>query len=159
MRRFLLLSTLFLGAANTAYATDIGSSSKFGIGAETGYPMIANLSMKVWFNDQYGLSMRAGANFFDYFETAVRFEGVAYRGQWFDWADLPFIWHVGLDLGFEMDDRSPDWQVGPEAGFGAALQFSSFNGEVFVQHGIGIYPVTVWDTVEPRVSAGFRYYF
>jgi len=157
MRSTLVLAGA-LFAASPAFATEIGSNAKFGIGAEVGYPTFANFSMKGWFNDSYGISARAGVGL-DYFETAARFEGVAYRGQWFDWADLPLIWHVGFDFGFEYDNEIEDLQFGPEGGFGAALQFTSFNGEAFVQNGIGVYPVNVWSVVDYRGTVGFRYYF
>ncbi|MEZ4240514.1 MAG: hypothetical protein R3F59_31040 [Myxococcota bacterium] len=146
-------------------ASEVGSEKPIGIGVEAGNAAYANLSAKFWLSDKAGISAHAGT-LFVYHEVGARFE--ADFVEWsFDWADLPMWWWVGADVGLYSNAGYSAVQVGPSGGIGAALQFADFPGEVFATTGLGVYPANYCSglgsgglcVIQPRGTAGFRYYF
>jgi hypothetical protein len=154
-------------AAPALAGSEIGTDRTVGVGVEAGNAAYANLSAKFWLGEMSGISLHAGT-LFTYHEVGARYEGNFVKGEWFDWADLPIWWWVGADVGLYSYGGYSAVQVGPSGGVGAALQFSSFPGEVFATTGIGVFPLNYCSglggagalcVVQPRGTAGFRYYF
>jgi hypothetical protein len=147
--------------------SEVGTKRKFGIGAEFGSGTYLNVSGKYWLGEKPGIAFHAGTSFI-YHEVGARFEDTFYEGQWFDWADMPFYWWAGVDLGLYSYLGYSAPQVGVSGGAAAALQFTGFPGEAFVQAGLGLYPLNYCSglgglgaacLVQGRGTAGFRYYF
>lgn len=163
-----MLTALVL--SSLANASEIGTDRMFGLGAEFGNGTYVNVSGKYWFNEKSGLSFHAGT-LFTYHELGARFESNIIKGEWFDWADLPIWWWVGVDVGAYTAYGLVAPQVGPSGGAGAALQFNGFPGEAFVTAGVGVFPVNYCGAlsgyagfaaacwIQGRGTAGFRYYF
>ncbi|MEQ1501826.1 MAG: hypothetical protein ABMB14_06330 [Myxococcota bacterium] len=161
------LTAALVGVAQAG--SEIGTDRTLGLGAEVGNGTYLNLSGKVWLSEPAGISFHAGT-LFTYHEVGARFEDNFLDFE-FDWADLPVWWFVGADLGLYSALGYSAAQVGATGGVGAALQFTSFPGEAFVTTGVGVFPVNYcsglngysgfyagcW--IQPRGTAGFRYYF
>jgi hypothetical protein len=156
---------LALLSAAASAGSEIGTERTLGLGVETGNAAYANLSGKLWLNEKSGLSFHAGT-LFVYHEVGARYEGNFHEWE-FEFADLPLWWWVGADVGLYSNAGYSAVQVGPSGGIGAALQFTAFPGEVFVTTGLGVYPANYCSgvgnsglcLVQPRGTAGFRYYF
>lgn len=159
--------SLLLASSLALADSEIGTDRKFGLGVEVGNGTYLNVSGKYWLSEKTGIAFHAGTAFW-YHEVGGRFEMVVYEGHWFDWADVPIWWFAGVDAGLYTATYTAP-QVGITGGAAAALQFAKFPGEVFVQAGLGIFPVNYCSALSPlagatcivqgRGGAGFRYYF
>lgn len=164
---------MLLALAQLAQAgTDIGTEKTFGLGLAFGTGTYLNVNGKLWFNDTMGLAFHGGTMFV-YHEIGAQIEGQIYRGEWFDWADMPIYWFVGIDAGLSTYYGGAVYpQVGVAGGAGAALQFSDFPLEAFVEPlGIDVYPLNYCSMATGtfvfgygcgfgyRATAGGRWYF
>jgi hypothetical protein len=160
---------LLLATTVAQAGSEVGEVRKFGLGGEFGNGTYLNVSGKYWLSDASGVSFHVGT-LFVYNEVGARFES-NFLEEELDWADLPVWWWVGADVGLYGSRGYSAAQVGVSGGAGAAFQFTDFPGEAFLTAGVGVFPVNYcsglggysgfyagcW--IQPRGTAGFRYYF
>jgi hypothetical protein len=152
-----------------ANATEVGKGKVFGIGATTGYPAIA-VTGKYYLNQKTGIAAFLGTTVF-YHQLQVEYQSEFLEIHDWDFARFPIYWFAGLDLGLtSLVNGSLDFTLYPKigviGGVGVALQFHDVPAEVFVESGLGIYPLNGCDgfyyaACLPGVMghAGGRWYF
>lgn len=159
-----MLTALVL--SSFAYATDVGVIKKFGIGIATG-PMGISATGKYYLNQKMGISAYIGSSV-QYQGLRANFEMEFLEPADWDFARLGLYWDAGVDLGIWTWYGLNAGIVGVGGGVGAELQFHEVPASVFVDVGIGLYPVNAYDELKeiagfgliaPRGAAGGRWYF
>lgn len=155
-----------LALSTLVQASEIGTTKKFGIGVASG-PMAISATGKYYFNDRAGLSFYAGTSGL-YHGARVNFESEIVEFADWDWATFGMYWDAGVDLGLYSWWGYAGANVGVGGGVGVELQFAEVPAQVFVDAGLGVYPVNFCNVytsyagfclVSPRGAAGGRWYF
>ncbi|MDP2317432.1 MAG: hypothetical protein Q8P41_31395 [Pseudomonadota bacterium] len=156
---------LTLALTSLAQASDVATTKKFGIGVASGPTGIAATG-KFYLTDKAGISGYIGTSGW-YHGFRANFEMEFYEIESWDFGRLDLYWDVGVDLGLWTWGVSTGL-VGVGGGVGIELQFEKVPASVFVDAGLGIYPVNAYDTIgpkagfgliAPRGAAGGRWYF
>lgn len=162
-----MLSLLLLLSA-PADASDVGSPNKFGIGVASG-PSAIDFTGKYYFNEKAGLAFYAGTSFV-YHNVRVNYESEIKTFVEWPWAEFVMYWDAGVDAELWTFYGST-FEVGVGGGVGVELQFEKVPAQVFVDAGLGVYPVNYcsgitastgvpcFGWVQGRGAAGARWYF
>lgn len=159
-----MLTALALSAV--VHASDIGESKKFGIGVASG-PMAISATGKFYLNQKSGISAYLGTSG-TYHGLRANFESEFVEFAEWSFARLDMYWDAGLDAGLFSWWGYTGAQLGVGGGVGVELQFSKVPAHVFVDVGLGVYPLNFCNTytaysglclIQPRGAAGGRWYF
>lgn len=159
-----MLTALLL--SSTVFATEIGTSKKFGIGIASGAHYFS-ITGKYYLDEKSGISCYIG-NSWLYQGLRANYEREFYPvGNW-GWANLDLYWAAGLDLGLWTYYGNYPAVFGVGGGIGADLQFEDIPLSIFGDVGVGLYPVNAYDSIgkfagfglfAPRTALGARFYF
>ena len=150
-----LLVALTTSDAVAGDAPEAGTSKKFGIGLNLGYPHGVN--GKYWLKKNSGVGFYGGAGVLYGLSGHVAYEQNFWEiGDW-DWARLNLYWNVGGVGGL----RWSGLLGGAGGGVGATMRFKAVPAEAFIHHHSYI-PVTLFSSnvyYGHLTFAGGRWYF
>ena len=159
-----MLLALALLAASPAYATDIGTAKKIGVGAEIGNGLIGATG-KYWFSPTVGVSAGLG-NFGQLQQLRVNFEMDIFTVRETSLGRFDLFWLAGADAGLWLKPGVAVPRAGFGAGLGLDLKLADDPIEAFVDVGLAGFAVDYCVTtvqlfcyLQPRASVGGRYYF
>jgi hypothetical protein len=156
----------FLALVATANASDVATEKKFGIGVASG-PMAISVTGKYYFSDKAGVSAYLGTSGL-YTGLRANFEDEFVTFHEWDFGRLDMYWDAGLDVGLLSYYGVGGFELGVGGGVGVELQFEKVPASVFVDAGLGIWPLNGatyvdgfpgFGLVSPRGAAGGRWYF
>jgi hypothetical protein len=132
---------LLLSVALAHATTTIGTDHTFGLGVASG-PSAIDLTGKLYFNEKSGLEFFVGTSGISHNARVVYQSNIHSWGDDWSWGQLPLYWHADVDLGVTTYPGYPVYpRIGAGGGVGVAAQFNKFPLEVFVEAGLGIYPL------------------
>lgn len=155
--------TALLLASSLAHATDVGTTRRFGLGINVGWP--EEITGKYWLDEESGIAVGLGAFGFRWFAVRAQYERDLMDLASWDWGVADLYWDVGARL-----DAYPGSYytggglgVGPFGGVAARIRFHEVPVEGFVGPDIGVGWVT-YTQVQPihfwiAGNLGVRYYF
>lgn len=159
-----MLTALALTAA--VHATEIGTSKKFGIGLASGSQAGA-LTGKFYVSEPAGFAVYVGTSGW-YNGLRINYEREFYPVDSWGWAQLDLYWLVGVDVGLWTYYGKNPMVFGAGGGVGADMQFHDVPLSVFLDIGVGLYPINAYDELDrfagfgvfaPRGAFGGRWYF
>jgi hypothetical protein len=163
-----MLTALALVTALTtnANASDVATTKKLGVGVATG-PFAISATGKYYLSDKVGISAYLGTSGV-YHGLRANFEMEFWPIHDWNFGRLDMYWDAGVDAGLWTYFGYTGAQVGLGGGVGAELQFEKVPASVFVDVGLGVYPLNLCSgygayagfcLVSPRGAAGGRWYF
>ncbi len=157
-----LLASLLL--AGSAAASEVATEKRLGVGVASG-PFAISATGKYYLSDKSGISAYLGTSGV-YHGLRANFESEFLEIQEWDFARLDLYWDAGIDFGvWTWFGSAAHFGIG--GGVGIELQFNDVPASVFVDAGLGVYPVcsgagagyTGACLVGGRGAAGGRWYF
>lgn len=149
-----------------AHATEIGTTKKFGLGLASGSHFGA-LTGKYYLNENVGVVVYVGNSGW-YTGVRANYEREFHALDSWGWAQLDLYWLVGADVGLWTYYGRYPAVIGAGGGVGADMQFHDVPLSVFLDVGLGLYPINAYDELDrfagfglvaPRGSLGGRWYF
>lgn len=132
-----MLSLMTALVVGQAHAYDVGTSKKFGIGANVGAPV--EFTLKYWFDEKSGVSAAAGTYGFAWFDLRGQYERDITSFHEWPWGELGMYWDAGLQIsGYPATFYGVSGVgVGPYGGVAARLRFNDVPAEVYAGPDIG----------------------
>ncbi len=155
-----------LALISIAHATEIATSKKFGIGLASGPGGLA-IAGKYYLDSKGGIAGYLGTSW-RYQAVRVNYEREFYQIESWGFARLDLYWDAGVDIGSWFYYGKVAGVIGFGGGVGAELQFHEVPLNLFLDIGLGIYPVNAYDELDkfagfglvaPRGALGARWYF
>ncbi|MES2641586.1 MAG: hypothetical protein V4850_18995 [Myxococcota bacterium] len=157
---------LALALSSVVEASDVATTKKFGIGVASG-PFAISATGKFYLSEKSGIAAYLGSSGI-YHGARVNFESEFVEfGDW-DFGRLDMYWDAGVDVGLWTYFGYTGAQIGVGGGVGIELQFNKVPASVFVDVGLGVYPLNLCSgygayagfcLISPRGAAGGRWYF
>jgi hypothetical protein len=156
-----MLLALALFATSAHAESEVGTARKLGVGVSFGNGIIGATG-KYWFSPTIGVAGYLG-NAVELQQLRANFEMDIFTIRDTEFGSFDLYWLAGLDLGVWLKPGLAAPKFGAGAGIGVNLKLADFPGDIFLDVGLGGYPVDFCGqtscVVQPRADLGARYYF
>lgn len=149
-----MLSLMTALVVGQAHAYDVGTSKKFGIGANVGAPV--EFTLKYWMDEKSGISGAVGTWGFAWFEVRGQYERDITSFHEWPWGELGMYWDAGLQISAypAIVYGWGGFGVGPYGGVAARLRFNKVPAEVYAGPDVGVQ----FNKIGPYTGPGFIYH-